>query len=81
MLESIRNRFTSDGPGFTDYPEHDIRTHRRIVRDLRILGFVLGFLFVSGGIMADNSTIVAVGAAVGFACFWAAADMDKQALE
>ena len=69
MMESIRDRLTTDGIAYSDQPRVDIRTHRSTARHLSrlaVLGFVGAFVAVAAvpGASLESALTLLVMAAV-----------------
>lgn len=69
----------SSSPGFTDYPEVDIKTHRSIARSTRLIGL---FAFL-GGLYAFHTMDIPLWApfVAGLFCELSATNLRLQALE
>lgn len=83
-VSKVRNWITSDGPGFTDYPEADISAHRSIAKTTRWIGYVgAAAMFVAHSIGPYNQPVqlgIAILIVVGITQ-WVSAEFRIEALE
>lgn len=85
-LNTITERFQEywphdDSPGYSDYPEVDIKAHRRNAVALRVFGL---FSFIAGvGVTSTGGgEVYAIYGLVGaLLCLWAGDNLRLQALE
>ena len=78
---NLKDYLPTGGPGFTDYPENDIRTHRKIASSTRWIG-----IFALIGISAQASRwmepqLFGVAAIAYLMCMHASTHLRLQALE
>lgn len=81
MLNRLRDRFTSDGPGYSDYPEVDIEAHRKNAQHVTVLGLFFLLLGVGNFVMAQNFAGLLFGLTMFFAGLYSAENLRNQALE
>lgn len=78
---SIRDYLPTDGPGYTDYPDNDIRTHRKIAWSLRWMGLLGLVLFTYIALQTGPVWMLGVAVAVYLICNQASSQLRIEALE
>lgn len=81
MLNRLRDRVTTDGPGYTDHPEKDIQAHRKNAQHVTVLGLFFLLLGVGNYIMAGQLAGLLFGLTMFFAALYSAEGLRRQALE
>lgn len=78
---NIREFLPTDGPGYTDYPEVDIRAHRKNARFLRLIGVGMLIVLFSGGVIFQNLQSLALAILVYLVCLQLSSEHRLEALE
>ena len=88
-LTTLRNWWDkikpTDGPGHTDYPEVDIKTHRSLARTNRLIGWIAlgggGIAFLKVESINIGLGFLGLGAFMAALMFWSALQFRLEALE
>lgn len=82
MIEDLKKYWPHDDtPGYSDYPEADIRAHRSNAKWARRLGMLIAAAGVLFGAKTGDASNVWMGLAWGLLGLWASANLRLQALE
>ena len=77
----LKQILTTDGPGHSDYPRIDIKTHRSIARDLRWLGVIMAVIGVAAAVQTGDIQYGGVGVLLYFIASDASKGLRLEALE
>lgn len=80
-MKWLRDWLTTDGPGYSGYPEIDIQAHRSNARLTRLLGILCFGAALGYGLLMNSLAAIWFGIAIAGWTNWAAAGLEKQALE
>ena len=80
-MMNLKDYLPTVGPGFTDYPENDIRTHRELAWVGRWMGNIGLVLFAYLGITEESVLLLAAGIVAYFVCQHMSMRLRLEALE
>ncbi|WP_224332888.1 hypothetical protein [Haloprofundus halobius] len=81
VRETVERFLPTDGPGHTDYPEVDIRTHRNIAKWNFRIGIAAGVAGLYYGSKTGETWTMFAGLAFAALSFWSATQLRLEALE